>query len=152
MITRELGTAGLVVSAEGLGCMGMSQSYGRKDEPESIATIRYALDHGITLLDTADVYDNGGNELLISRALAGRRSQAVIATKFSVSYAADRSMVVDGSPRNVRDCCDRSLRRLGTDYIDLYFQHRVDTAVPIEDTVGAMAELVTAGKVRSGQT
>lgn len=148
MEMRKLGTAGLEVSAEGLGCMGMSQAYGEKDDAESIATIHYALDHGVTLLDTSDIYDNGGNEILLGRALAGRRSDAILATKFSVSYTSDRTMVVDGSPDNVRACCDQSLRRLDTDYIDLYYQHRVDTTVPIEDTVGAMAELVTAGKVR----
>ena len=142
-----LGTSGLQVSAEGLGCMGMSQSYGPSDEGESIATIHRALELGVSFLDTADVYGDGHNEQLVGRAIAGRREQVVLATKFSLSRKGDE-MVVDGRPENVFACCDASLARLGTDYIDLYYQHRVDPNVPIEETVGAMAELVSAGKVR----
>jgi aryl-alcohol dehydrogenase-like predicted oxidoreductase len=146
--TRELGRSGLRVSAQGLGCMGMSQSYGTADEDESIATISRALDLGVSFLDTADVYGDGHNEELVGRALAGRRDGVVLATKFSLRRSTAGGMTVDGRPENVRACCDASLRRLGTDVIDLYYQHRVDPTVPIEDTVGAMAELVTAGKVR----
>jgi aryl-alcohol dehydrogenase-like predicted oxidoreductase len=145
---RQLGRAGLTVSAEGLGCMGMSQSYGVGDDEESIATIHHALDRGITFLDTSDAYADGANEELLGRALAGRRDDAVLATKFGISYDADRKMVINGRPDNVRAACERSLRRLNTDHIDLYYLHRVDTTVPIEDTVEAMAGLVAAGKVR----
>ena len=145
---RNLGTDGLVTSAEGLGCMGMSQSYGERNDDESIATINYAIDQGVTLLDTSDVYGNGANEELIGQVLAHRREEVVLATKFGVSYGRDRSMLVNGAPDNVRVCCDASLRRLQTDYIDLYYLHRVDPTTPIEDTVGAMAELVHSGKVR----
>jgi aryl-alcohol dehydrogenase-like predicted oxidoreductase len=127
--------------------MGMSQSYGAADEGESVATIHRALELGVTFLDTADVYGDGHNEELVGKALAGRRDEVVLATKFSISRR-DGRMHVDGRPENVRACCDASLRRLGTDRIDLYYQHRVDGRVPIEDTVGAMAELVEAGKVR----
>ncbi len=145
--SRALGQDGLVVSAQGLGCMGMSQSYGPADEAESIATIHRALDLGVTLLDTADVYGDGHNEELVGRAIAGRRGDVVLATKFALSRGPD-GMRIDGRPEYVRACIDASLRRLGTDHVDLYYQHRVDPTVPIEDTVGAMGELVQAGKVR----
>ncbi len=142
---RILGRDGLTVSALGLGCMGMSQMYGAADRTESIATIHRAIDLGITFLDTADIYGEGHNEELVGEALAGRRDQVQLATKFSLSRSGRR---IDGRPENVRACAEASLRRLGTDVIDLYYQHRVDPEVPIEDTVGAMAELVSQGKVR----
>ena len=148
MQTRELGRSGLVVSAQGLGCMGMSQSYGTADEGESLATIGRALELGITFLDTSDVYGDGHNERLVGRAIAGRRDEVVLATKFSLSRDEQGRMRIDGRPEYVRACCDASLQRLGVDVIDLYYQHRVDPRVPIEDTVGAMADLVAAGKVR----
>jgi aryl-alcohol dehydrogenase-like predicted oxidoreductase len=147
MKTRTLGTGGLQVSAIGLGCMGMSQSYGPADRDEAVATIHHALDTGVTFLDTANVYGVGHNEHLVGTAIAGRRDAVVLATKFSLSPGADGGLVVNGRPEYVRQCCDESLDRLGVDHIDLYYQHRVDTTVPIEDTVGAMAELVAAGKV-----
>jgi aryl-alcohol dehydrogenase-like predicted oxidoreductase len=128
--------------------MGMSQSYGSADEEESVATVHRALDLGVTFFDTADVYGDGHNEELVGRALGARRDEVVLATKFSLSRRDGGGMRVDGSPDYVRASCDASLRRLGTDRIDLYYQHRVDPRVPIEDTVGAMAELVQAGKVR----
>jgi aryl-alcohol dehydrogenase-like predicted oxidoreductase len=146
MPDRRLG-AGLEVSAEGLGCMGMSQSYGPADEADSLATIRRALELGVRFLDTADVYGDGHNESLLAKAIAGRREEVVLATKFSLSRKPEGGMAIDGRPENVRRCCEASLRRLGTDRIDLYYQHRVDPTVPIEETVGAMAELVQAGKV-----
>ncbi len=145
--TRALGRQGLVVSALGLGCMGMSQSYGPADEQESIATIHRAIELGIFLLDTANVYGDGHNERLVGRAIAGRRDRVVLATKFGLGRD-DGSMSISGRPEYVKACCDESLARLGVEYIDLYYQHRVDPDVPIEDTVGAMAELVQAGKVR----
>jgi aryl-alcohol dehydrogenase-like predicted oxidoreductase len=145
--TRQLGRSGLTVSAQGLGCMGMSQSYGAADEKESIATIHRALDLGVFFLDTADVYGLGHNEQLVGRALAGRRDEVVLATKFSIRRD-DGKQRVDGRPEYVRSACDASLKRLGVDHIDLYYQHRVDRNVPIEETVGAMASLVEAGKVR----
>lgn len=148
MQTRELGRSGLVVSAQGLGCMGMSQSYGTADETESLATIARALELGVTFLDTADVYGGGHNEQLVGRAIAGRRDEVVLATKFSLSRDARGQMSINGRPEYVRACCDASLQRLGVEHIDLYYQHRVDPQVPIEDTVGAMADLVAAGKVR----
>ena len=150
MDRRRLGTQGLTVSAEGLGCMGMSEFYGEADDSESILTIHRALELGVDFLDTADVYGPLANERLVGRAIQGRRAQVVLATKFGIvrdpANAARRG--VDGSPRYVRASCEASLQRLGTDYIDLYYQHRVDPAVPIEDTVGALADLVREGKVR----
>ncbi|HLH68589.1 MAG TPA: aldo/keto reductase [Candidatus Dormibacteraeota bacterium] len=147
MRQRTLG--GLRVSAIGLGCMGMSGTYGRVEEAEAIATIHRALELGVTLFDTSDMYGAGHNEELLGRALRGRREQAVVATKFGQVTGPDgRPAGVDGSPAYVRQACERSLRRLGTDHIDLYFQHRVDPQVPIEETVGAMARLVEEGKVR----
>jgi len=148
MEQRTLGQ-GLVVSALGLGCMGMSQSYGPGDEHESVATIDRALDLGITFLDTADMYGPFTNERLVGRAIAGRRDEVMLATKFGNERREDGTFVrVNGEPEYVRRACDASLERLGVDHIDLYYQHRVDTTVPVEDTWGAMAELVAAGKVR----
>jgi aryl-alcohol dehydrogenase-like predicted oxidoreductase len=149
MKTRTLGSDGLVVSAVGLGCMGMSQSYGPADESESVATIDRALDLGVTFLDTADVYGPFVNEQLVGRTIAPRRSEVVLATKFGNERNADGTFVgVNGRPDYVRSACDASLARLGVDVIDLYYQHRVDTTVAIEETWGAMSELVAAGKVR----
>ncbi|GGX18511.1 aldo/keto reductase [Streptomyces noursei] len=144
--TRHLG--GLAVSAQGLGCMGMSHGYGASDDDQSIATIRHALDLGVTLLDTADFYGSGHNEELIGRAVAGRRDEVVLATKFGFANRLGEPVEIRGDAAYVRQACDASLRRLGVDHIDLYYQHRVDPDVPIEETVGAMAELVAAGKVR----
>ncbi|PNH86013.1 aldo/keto reductase [Arthrobacter sp. AFG20] len=147
MESRTLGS--LSVSSLGLGCMGMSEFYGTGDDSESIATIHAFLDAGGTLLDTADMYGPFTNEKLVGRAIAGRRSDVVLATKFGNERRDDGSWVgINGRPEYVRSACDASLQRLGVDHIDLYYQHRVDKAVPIEDTVGAMAELVEAGKVR----
>src|SRR6266536_3335804 len=146
METRML--SALEVSEQGLGCMGMSAWYGPTDEQESIATIRRALELGITFLDTADVYGAGDNEELIGRAIAGRRDDVVIATKFGNRWFDDGRRTIDGSPEYVREALDASLRRLDVDYVDLYYQHRVDADTPIEETVGAMAELVAAGKVK----
>jgi aryl-alcohol dehydrogenase-like predicted oxidoreductase len=150
METRTLGNDGLAVSAEGLGCMGMSEFYGSSDEAESIATIHRALDLGVTLLDTADMYGAGANERLVGRAISDRRDQVVLATKFGVVRDPDtrQRRGVDGRPEYVVKACDASLQRLGVDHIDLYYQHRVDPDVPIEETVGAMASLIDAGKVR----
>jgi aryl-alcohol dehydrogenase-like predicted oxidoreductase len=144
METRELGQ-GLAVSAIGLGCMGMSAWYGETDEQESIATIHRAIELGVTFLDTADIYGSefGENERLVGSAIAGRRDEVVLATKF-----ANTGHGIDGRPEYVHSAIDESLARLGVDHVDLYYQHRVDANTPIEETVGAMAELVTAGKVR----
>lgn len=148
MKTRTLGQ-GLVVSEQGLGCMGMSEFYGRADEGEAIATIHRALELGVTLLDTADMYGPFTNERLVGRAISDRREQVVLATKFGNERREDGSWVgINGRPEYVRSACEASLQRLGVEHIDLYYQHRVDKTVPIEDTVGAMAELVAAGKVR----
>jgi aryl-alcohol dehydrogenase-like predicted oxidoreductase len=146
--TRALGRDGLEVSALGLGCMGMSQMYGAADRQESIATVHRALDLGVTFLDTSDVYGDGHNEELVGEAIAGRRDEVQLATKFSLAHQPDGGRRIDGRPENVRACAEASLRRLRVDVIDLYYQHRVDPEVPIEDTVGAMAELVQQGKVR----
>jgi aryl-alcohol dehydrogenase-like predicted oxidoreductase len=153
MKTRKLGTAGLEVSAQGLGCMGMSAFYGTTDENEAIATIHRALELGVNFLDTAEMYGPHTNEELLGRALAGRRDEVVIATKFGVRYEAAedggrRGPIRDGSPENVRRSIEGSLRRLGTDHVDLYYQHRIDPDTPIEETVGALADLVREGKVR----
>jgi aryl-alcohol dehydrogenase-like predicted oxidoreductase len=150
MEMRRLGTQGLEVGAIGLGCMGMSDFYGPRDETESIATIHRALDLGVTMLDTADVYGPYLNEQLVGKALAGRRREAiVVATKFGIVRGSDPlARGVNGRPEYVRSSCDGSLERLGLDTIDLYYQHRVDPKTPIEETVGALGELVRAGKVR----
>ncbi|UAK30718.1 aldo/keto reductase [Nocardia asteroides] len=147
MDTRRLGS--LTVGAQGLGCAGMSEFYGVTDDDESAATIHRALDLGVTLLDTADIYGRGANEELIGRVIAGRRDEVMIATKFGLVRADDGyARTVRGDARHVRHACEDSLRRLRVDHIDLYYQHRVDPTVPIEETVAAMAELVTQGKVR----
>jgi len=146
---RRLGSAGPEVSALGLGCMGMSDFYGPADDAQSLAVLHHALDLGINFLDTADMYGIGANERLLSRLLATRRDEVFIATKFGHVRSTDGTVTrIDGSPAYVREACDASLKRLGVDHIDLYYQHRVDQNVPIEETVGAMAELVKAGKVR----
>jgi aryl-alcohol dehydrogenase-like predicted oxidoreductase len=150
MDRRRLGAQGLEVSAEGLGCMGMTWAYGAGDVDAGLATIDRALELGITFLDTAELYGPHTNEELVGRAVAGRRDRFEIATKFGIVVGSDRpdDRGVDGTPQNVRRACEGSLKRLGIDHIDLYYQHRIDPAVPIEETVGAMAELVQAGKVR----
>src|SRR5918911_3664491 len=149
MEKRNLGSQGLVVSELGLGCMGMSEFYGTGDEDESIATIHRAIELGITFLDTADMYGPFTNEKLVGKAIADRRDQVTLATKFGNERREDGSWVgVNGNPEYVRSACEASLRRLGVEHIDLYYQHRVDPEVPIEETVGAMSELVKAGKVR----
>lgn len=149
MTTRRLGTSDLTVSAEGLGCMGMSEFYGAGDDTESIATIHRALDLGVNFLDTADMYGPHTNEQLVGRAIADRRDDVVLATKFGVVRTSDpTARAIRGDASYVRQACDASLQRLGVDHIDLYYQHRSDGTVPIEESVGAMAELVDAGKVR----
>jgi len=149
MKKRYLGTARLEVSALGLGCMGMSGYYGQYYDTESITTIQKALDLGITFFDTADLYGRGANEQLVGNALKGRRNQVVIATKFGNEWDKDgKTIGVNGRPEYVKRACEASLKRLGIDHIDLYYQHRVDPTTPIEETVGAMAELVKQGKVR----
>jgi aryl-alcohol dehydrogenase-like predicted oxidoreductase len=149
MALRQLGRAGLRVSALGLGCMGMSDFYGPADDDRSVATIHRALDLGITLLDTADAYGPSTNERLVGRAIRDRRDSVVVATKFGNVRAQDGTFIgINGRPEYVRQACNASLRRLAIDTIDLYYQHRVDPNTPIEDTVGAMAGLVEAGKVR----
>ncbi|WP_370939335.1 aldo/keto reductase [Amycolatopsis sp. cg13] len=144
--TRNLG--GLAVSAQGLGCMGMSHGYGATDDAQSIETLRHALDLGVTFLDTSDFYGSGHNEELIGRAIAGRRDEVVLATKFGIASRLGEPTQVRGDAAYVRQACEASLQRLGVDHIDLYYLHRVDPDVPIEETVGAMAELVQDGKVR----
>jgi aryl-alcohol dehydrogenase-like predicted oxidoreductase len=150
MQQRQLGSQGLRVSALGLGCMGMSEFYGRSEEAESVATIQRALDLGITFLDTADMYGPFRNEEVVGRAIRGRRDAVVVATKFGIVRSATDPTVrrIDGRPAYVQEACEASLKRLGVSHIDLYYQHRVDPSVPIEETVGAMKALVQAGKVR----
>jgi aryl-alcohol dehydrogenase-like predicted oxidoreductase len=149
MKMRSLGNQGLSVSALGLGCMGMSYAYGSSDDAESIKTIHRALELGVNFLDTAEVYGPYKNEELVGRAIKGKRDQVVIATKFGFKFSGGlRPDGVDSRPEHVIEVCDASLKRLGVDHIDLFYQHRVDKSVPIEDTVGAMAQLVEAGKVR----
>ena len=150
MQQRSLGSQGLVSSAEGLGCMGMSEFYGATDDAEAVATIHHALDLGVTMLDTADVYGPHTNEVLVGRAIAERRDEVLLATKFGIVRDPNdpTRRGFNGRPDYVISACDASLRRLAVDHIDLYYQHRVDTDVPIEETVGAMASLVDAGKVR----
>jgi aryl-alcohol dehydrogenase-like predicted oxidoreductase len=150
MQKRHLGANGPLVSALGLGCMGMSEFYGARNDAESIATIHRAVELGMTLLDTADVYGYGDNEILVGKAIRGIRDKIFLATKFGIvrDKANPNARGVSGKPEYVRACCDASLKRLGVDTIDLYYQHRVDPNTPIEETVGAMAELVRAGKVR----
>jgi aryl-alcohol dehydrogenase-like predicted oxidoreductase len=145
-----LGGQGLTVSRQGLGCMGMSEFYGQRDDEESIATIQRALELGVTLIDTADIYGPYVNERLVGRAIAGRRDQVVVATKFGIVRDPDDPSVrgTNGKPGYIRRCCENSLQRLGVDHIDLYYQHRVDPKTPIEETVGGMADLVSEGKVR----
>ncbi len=147
---RRLGKPGPLLAALGLGCMGMSEFYGSSDDAESIRTIHRALELGVTMLDTADIYGPFTNEELVGRAIADRRERVFLATKFGIvrDPADPAKRGIDGSAAYVASACDASLRRLGVDHIDLYYQHRVDTAVPIEETVGAMAALVHAGKVR----
>jgi aryl-alcohol dehydrogenase-like predicted oxidoreductase len=153
MEQRKLGRQGLTVSAQGLGCMGMSDFYGKRDETESIATIHRAFDLGVNFLDTSDMYGPFTNEELVGKAIKGRRNQVVVATKFGIMRAQPLKdgwapiTGINGRPEYVRAACDASLKRLGVDHIDLYYQHRVDNEVPIEETVGAMSDLVAAGKV-----
>ena len=145
---RKLGKQGLEVSELGLGCMGMSQSYGTRNDPESIATVQRAVELGVTLFDTAEAYGVGHNEELLGRALKGKRDQVIIATKFGFRFDDGKIVGLDSRPQHIREVVEASSRRLQTDYIDLLYQHRVDKQVPIEDVVGAMADLVRQGKVR----
>lgn len=149
MKTRKLGNSDIETSEIGLGCMTMTGIYGPADENESIATIHAAIDNGVSFIDTADAYGGGSNETLVGKAIADRRDKVVLATKFGNIYAKDSERGADGRPEYVREACEASLKRLNLDVIDLYFQHRVDKQVPIEDTVGAMSDLVKEGKVRS---
>ncbi len=150
MKTRTLGKNGRRISAIGLGCMGMSAFYGAHDDSESLATLHYALDRGLNFLDTADMYGPHTNEILVGRAIQGRRDEVFLATKFGIQLDPNNPQLrgVNGRPEYVHASCDASLKRLGVDHIDLYYQHRIDPNVPVEETVGAMAELVKAGKVR----
>jgi aryl-alcohol dehydrogenase-like predicted oxidoreductase len=150
MRQRQLGTQGLTVSELGLGCMGMSEFYGKRNDTESTATIHYALDHGVTLLDTSDMYGPFHNEELVGKAIKDRRDQVVLATKFGIMRPAENPAQrgVNGRPEYVKQACEASLKRLGVQMIDLYYQHRVDPTVPIEETIGAMKRLVEEGKVR----
>jgi len=149
MQKRKLGNQGLTVSTLGLGCMGMSDFYSRRDDEESVKTIHHALDLGVTFFDTADMYGVGKNEELLGKALKSHRNQVIVATKFGNVRSPEGGFLgINGRPEYVKSACEASLRRLGTDYIDVYYQHRVDSTVPIEETVGAMADLVRAGKVR----
>src|SRR5713101_6037391 len=145
---RKLGKQGLEVSSLGLGCMGMSQSYGVADEPESIATIHRAIELGVTFFDTAEAYGPYTNEELLARALKGQRDRVIIATKFGFKIENGAMAGLNSRPEHIREAVEGSLRRLATDHIDLLYQHRVDPAVPIEDVVGVMSDLVSAGKVR----
>src|ERR1700761_2024384 len=146
--TRALGSSGMQVSALGLGCMSLSGTYGQSDDAEGLAVIREALDRGITLLDTSDAYGNGHNEELVGKAIKGRRAEVIVATKFG-NLGGRGGKIADGRPEYVPVACEASLKRLGVDVIDLYYQHRIDPEVPVEDTVGAMAKLVEQGKVRA---
>ncbi|HVA28260.1 MAG TPA: aldo/keto reductase [Candidatus Baltobacteraceae bacterium] len=150
MKQHKLGARGPRVSALGLGCMGMSEFYGARDDAQSIATIQHAIDLGVTMIDTADMYGAGSNERLVGKAIAGRRDRVFLATKFGIvrDDAAPGKRRINGRPEYVKSACDASLQRLDVSYVDLYYQHRVDLDVPIEETVGAMAELVESGKVR----
>ena len=149
MEQRKLGKLGLDVSALGLGCMGMSQSYGQGNDEESIATIHRAIDLGITLFDTADVYGPETNEALVGRGLRPHRNKVIIATKFGNVRGKDgKSLGVNGKPEYVKEACERSLKRLGVETIDLYYQHRVDQSTPIEETIGAKSRLIEEGKIR----
>jgi aryl-alcohol dehydrogenase-like predicted oxidoreductase len=148
LASRKLGSSGLAVSAQGLGCMGMSAFYGEGDEAESIATLHRAIDLGITFFDTAEVYGPYENELLLGRAFKGRRAEVIIATKFGFNVDGKGGRDVNSEPAHIRKAVEGSLTRLGTDYIDLLYQHRIDPAVPIEDVIGTMADLVREGKVR----
>jgi aryl-alcohol dehydrogenase-like predicted oxidoreductase len=149
MKTKKLGNSDIETSEIGLGCMTMTGIYGPADENESIATIHAAIDSGVSVIDTADAYGGGSNETLVGKAIADRRDKVVLATKFGNIYAKDSERGADGRPEYVREACEASLKRLNLDVIDLYFQHRVDKQVPIEDTVGAMSDLVKEGKVRT---
>ena len=149
MKTKKLGNSDIETSEIGLGCMTMTGIYGPADENESIATIHAAIDNGVSFIDTADAYGGGSNEILVGKAIADRRDKVVLATKFGNIYAKDSERGADGRPEYVREACEASLKRLNLDVIDLYFQHRVDKQVPIEDTVGAMSDLVKEGKVRT---